>query len=97
MAVVVDIDPTTGKERHTVGGIVMLTNLFNQYVRGKATAQQVLVDYVQPDNQHVVTIRGRKADGTAFDIKSSPQPANVSLGTVVVLMADQLIPEQESI
>lgn len=92
MAVVIDIDPTTGEERHTVGGVMALSKIFNDYAAGKAVAQSLFVGYAQPGNQHVVTIRGRLLpDGGAFDVQSSPQAANVPLGTVVVRMADQIL------
>lgn len=87
MAIEIEIDPDTGKERHIVGGVARLVMHFNQIAKDVALAESVTMSYVQPGNQQQVTIKGRMVAGGKFEAISTPQPASRPLAEIVEQMA----------
>lgn len=88
MAIIVEIDKD-GKRVETVGGVVQLVNLANDYAAGRLTVTKILVGYA-PLNFHVVTMAGM-AQGVPFELQSSPTAPEVPLGTIVFQMVDQAL------
>lgn len=93
MAIVVEIDPTTGERKETVGGVVMLQNVFNQHADGAVFCSKITMNYA-PGNYQVLTVYGNYKDGRPFQVSSQPTPPDVPLATVAARLAEHLMKDQ---